>query len=87
MIAKREDERGTTGQLILIRGVHWSGWVKLRGFFDPTYHGGSKKIQPNPTHHISPTQLIWVRLGRVEPMGLTNFFIIIIKLSRKKYKY
>ena len=38
-----------------IRGVHRSSWVGLRGIFDPTHHGGSKKIQPNPTHHISPT--------------------------------
>ena len=38
------------------RSVHGSGWVRLRGFFDPTHHSGSKKIQPNPTHHISPTQ-------------------------------
>ena len=45
---------------------------------------GQKKIQPNPTHHISPTQPTWVGLGWVEPMGLTNFIIIIIKLSRKK---
>ena len=68
------------------RGVHGLGWVGLRGFFDPTHHGGSKKIQPNPTHHINPTQPTWVGLGRVEPMGLTNSFFI-IKLSRKKYKY
>ena len=50
--------------------VHGSGWVRLRGFFDPTHHGGSKKIQPNPTHHISPR----VGLGRVEPMGLTIYY-------------
>ena len=59
-------------------------WVGLRGFFDPTHHGGSKKIQPDPTHHISSTQPTRVGLGQVEPMGLTNFFSIIIKLSRKK---
>ena len=52
------------------RGVHGSGWVWLSGFFDPTHHGWSKKF--NPTH-----------MGRVEPMDL-KFFIIIIKLSRKK---
>ena len=62
-------------------------WVKLRGFFDLIHHGESKKIRPNPTHHISPTQPTWVGLGWVKPMGLTNFIIIIIKLSRKKYKY
>ena len=63
------------------RGVHGSGWVELRRFFDLTHHGGSKKIQPNPTHHINPTQ------PNPTHMGLTNFIIIIIKLSRKKYKY
>ena len=57
-----------------IRGVHGSSWVRLKGIFDPTHHGGLKNIQPNPTH-----------MGRVEPMGWTIFFItIIIKLSRKK---
>ena len=33
------------------RGVHGLGWVGLRGLFDPTHHGGSKKFnltQPNP---------------------------------------
>ena len=34
---------------VLVRDVHGLGWVWLRGFFDPTHHGGSKKIQPNPT--------------------------------------
>ena len=58
----------------LAREVHGSGCVRLMGFFDPTHYGGSKKIQPNPIH-----------MGRVESMGLTNFFFIIIKLSRKKY--
>ena len=48
---------------------------------------GKKKIQPNPTYHISPTRPDPTHMGRVEPMGLTNFIIIIIKLSRKKYKY
>ena len=37
------------------------------GFFDPTHHSGSKKkkkkIQPNPTHRISPTQPTWVGLN------------------------
>ena len=46
-----------------IRSVHGSGWVRLRGFFDPTHHGGSKKIRPNPTHHIIPTQPTWVELN------------------------
>ena len=51
------------GCKVLCKGVHGLGWVGLRGFFDPTHCGGSKKIQPNPTH-----------MGRVEPMGLTNFY-------------
>ena len=51
-----------------LRGMCGSGWVGLREFFDPTHHGGSKKIQPNPTHHISPTQpnptyMGWVKLN------------------------
>ena len=33
---------------VVNRGVHGSDWVGLRGFFDPTHHDGSKKIQPNP---------------------------------------
>ena len=41
----------------------WCAWVGLKGFFDPTRHGGSKKIQPNPTYYISPTQPTWVRLN------------------------
>ena len=32
------------------------GQVGLMKFFDPTHHGGLKKIQPNSTHCISPTQ-------------------------------
>ena len=69
--------------------MHRSGWVGLRRFVDPTHHGESKKIQSNPTHHISPTQpnptqSTWFGLGRVEPMSLKNFIIIIIiKLSKK----
>ena len=45
---------------------------------------GQKKIQPNPTHYISPTQPIWVGLN---PWVGKFIFIIIIKLSKKKYKY
>ena len=52
-----------------LRGMCGSGWVGLRGFFDPTHHGGSKKIQPNLTHHISPTQPTWIGLGQVKLMG------------------
>ena len=51
------------------KGVHELSWVGLRGFFYLTHHDESKKIQPNPTHHISLTQLTWVELGRVESMS------------------
>ena len=51
------------------RGVHGSSWVRLRGFFDPTHHGGSKKFQPNPS-----LKSILTHMGRVEPMGLTILF-------------
>ena len=73
------------------RGVYGSGWVGFRGFFDPTDHGGSKKIQPNPSHKSNPTQPNPYGSGWV---GLNPWvwqfiiiIIIIIKLSRKKYKY
>ena len=42
--------------------------------FYPTHHGGSKNIQPNPIHHINPTQPTWVGLGWVKPIGWTIFF-------------
>ena len=48
--------------------MHGLGWVKLKGFFDPIYHGELKKIQPNPTHHISPTQPNPTHMGWDEPM-------------------
>ena len=67
----------------MIRGVHGLDWFGLRGFFNPTYHGGSKKIQPNPTHHISPTHM-----GRVKPMGWTIFiYLLLLNWVEKKYKY
>ena len=40
---------GLCGGQEMSMGVHRLGWVWLRGFFDPTHHGGSKKIQFNPT--------------------------------------
>ena len=60
------------------------GRVGLKGFFYLTHHGGSKKnsTQSDLSHKSNPTHM--GRVGRVEPMDLTNFFIIIIKLSRKK---
>ena len=59
-----------------------SGWGDILAWWVK-----KNSTQPNPTHHISPTQLTWVGLGQVEPMDLTNFFIIIIKLSKNIYKY
>ena len=61
----------------MIRSVHESGWIGLRGFFDLIYYSGSKKF--------NPTQLTWVGLDRVKPYGLDKFFFItiIIKLSKK----
>ena len=38
------------------------GWHGLRGFFNPTYHGGLKKIQLNPTQPNSH-ESGWVRLN------------------------
>jgi len=62
------------------------GSVGLRELFDQTHYDELKKIQPNSTHHISPTQPIWVGSGRVEPKDWTIFFItIIVKLKRKKH--
>ena len=63
-----------------IRGVHGSG---LGNFFTQPTMVDKKKIQPNPTHYISPTWPDPTHMGRVEPMDLTNFIIIIIKLSKK----
>ena len=40
---------------------------------------GQKKIQPNLTHHISPTQPTWVGLNP----WVRQIFIITIKLSKK----
>ena len=76
MFGLRGEGRGVEESRIKLTGNKEYGWgcawVGLRGFFDPTHHGGSKKIQPNP----------WVGLGQVEPMSWTIFFItIIIKLG------
>ena len=73
------------GSRSFLRGVHRSGWVKLKSFFNSTPPWWVKKIQLNLTNHRDPTQpnprgSDWVRL---DPwVGL--FFlitIIIIKLS------
>ena len=66
------------------RSVHGSDWVGLREFFDLTHYDGLKKIQPNSTHHISPTQPNPTHMGQVEPIGWTIFFITIINKLRKK---
>ena len=55
-------------EIDISKGVHESGWVKLRGFFNPTHHGGLKKIQPNATHHKGPTQPMWIGLDWVGPI-------------------
>ena len=56
--------------VLVHKGVHGLGWGD---FLTQPIMVGQKKF--NPTH-----------MGRVEPLGWTIFiFIIIIKLSRKKY--
>ena len=77
------------------------GQVELREFFDSAHHGGSKKIQPNPMNHISPTQPNPIHMGRVGS-GWThgfdklllllnwvekNIHINILKKPRDKYQY
>ena len=72
--------------------IYFSAWVELsqvkRSFWT---NPPSKKIQSNTTHHISPSQPNPTHMGQVGS-GWTHgldkfFFFIIIKLSRKKYKY
>ena len=56
--------------------MHGSGWGDF--LTQPTMVG-QKKFNPNPSHKSNPTHM-----GRVKPVGLTNFIIIIIiKLSKK----
>ena len=50
------------------RGVHGSGWVGLRRFFNPRW---VKKNTTQPT---------WIGLGRVEHMGLTVFIFLLLLL-------
>ena len=59
--------------LVKAKGVHGSGW----GFFYPTHYGGSKKIQPNPIHHINPTQPAWVGLNP----WVGQFFLLLLLLN------
>ena len=60
---------------------------RIKGiFFNPTHHDELKKIQPNSTYHISPTQLnltqpTWFELNPW--VGQLFFITIIIKLRRK----
>ena len=69
--------------LLKTRDVHGLGWVRFSGFFDSIHHGGLKKIQPNPTHHVNPTQLTWVGLNPWVGQIFIIIIIIIIKLSKK----
>ena len=49
---------------IIRRGVHESDWVGLRGFFDLTHNGGSKKINPTqPSHKSNSIHMGWVGSG------------------------
>ena len=74
------------------RGVHRSSLIGLRGFFDPTHYGGSKNIQPNPTHHISLTQSNPTYMGRVGSSWMHGFdkflsLLLLLNWVEKKYKY
>ena len=53
---------------------HESDWAILRGFFTQLIMVGQKKIQLNPTQHISSIQPNLTYMGRVKSMNLTNFF-------------
>ena len=65
------------------RGVHGSGWVGLREFFDLTHHG-----EPNPSHKSNPTHTGLVGSGRV---GLNpwvgQFFLLLLLLNWVKKIY
>ena len=63
---------------VWLRGVHGSGWVRLREFFYPTHHGALKKS--NPLEEFNPTKPTWIGLGWVEPMGWTVFIFYFIFL-------
>ena len=68
------------------RGVHGTGLVGLREFFDPTHHGESKKIQPNPTHHISltqpnPTHMGWVASGWTHEFDKLLLLLLLLLLN------
>ena len=67
MFGLRGEGRGEEESRIKLTGNKEYGWgcawVGLREFFDPTHHGGSKKIQPNPSHKPNPTHMGWVGSG------------------------
>ena len=80
--------RNLASELSSFQGCAWIRLGQVQGIFLPNPPQWVKKnsTQPNPTHHLSPTQPTWVGLGRVEPLGWAICFItIIIKLSRKKF--
>ena len=70
--------------LLGIKDVHGSSWVGLRGFFDLTHYGGSKKIQPNPTqpnpsHTFNLTQSNPYGSGWTH--GLENLLLLLLLLN------
>ena len=55
---------------------------RIKGiFFNPTHHDGLKKIQPNSTHHISPTKPNPTHMVRVEPVGWTTFLLLLLLIN------
>ena len=52
-------------EIDLSKGVHELGWVKLRGFFNPTQPWWVKKnpTQPYPSQGSNPTHMDWVGSG------------------------
>ena len=70
---------------VWLRGVQWSGWVRLREFFYPTHHSGLKKS--NPSQEFNPTQPTWIGLGRTHGLdSLFIYFLLLLLLNwAKKY--
>ena len=58
--------------ILLNRDLYESGWVGLRGFFNPTHYCGLKKTKPKTTH-----------MNQIGSMDWIKFFLItiIIELS------
>ena len=64
------------------------GWVERIFWPNPLRWVKKNSTQPNPTYHISPTQSNPTYMGRVEPMGLTIFLLLLLlNWVEKKYKY